>query len=165
MHKEKHEIFDMHYDSVLFVCSGNICRSPTAEGLMRHHAGRNGLDYLVIESAGTHGLHQGEPPDGRAISMALGRGIDLRDQRARKFLARDLDRFDLIFGMDEGHVHHMRSMASTDDHINKVHLFLEFTDQDARGVPDPYYGADDGFERVYDMIESGVQSLISKITA
>lgn len=154
----------MSFKSVLFVCSGNICRSPTAEGLMRHYSQEAGLSDILIESAGTHGLHQGDPPDDRAVRTSLSHGIDIRKQRARKFQAEDFDRFDLIFGMDNGHVQHLRSMALTDEHVNKIHLFLDYTDQESGDVPDPYYGADDGFEQVYNIIENGIKSLVKKTT-
>lgn len=147
----------MSISSILFVCSGNICRSPTAEGLMRARA-----PGLEIGSAGTHGMHEGEPPDDRAISKALSQGIDIRHQRAAKIRPEDFKSYDLILGMDSGHVRQLKSAAP--DYGDKIHLFLEHAGCDGpeRNVPDPYYGGEDHFSRAYSLIEKGIDGLVAR---
>lgn len=159
---------------VLFVCTGNICRSPTAEGVFRHLVERAGLDEAVIaDSAGTHGYHVGEPPDPRTRRAALARGIDLSGQRARKVTAADFTRFDHILAMDHDHLTHLRRLAPPGATAD-VRLFLERgagrADDEAGGgppggdeVPDPYYGGPDGFDRVLDLCEAGARALLDRL--
>ena len=144
--------------SVLFVCSGNICRSPMAEGVLRHYA-----PGIRVASCGTHGLHQGEPPDDRAISLALEKGLDIRSQRARKITPSDLSEFALVLGLDSGHVRQLKDMDRSGEHAGKIHLFLDYAGHSgARDVPDPYYGGADDFEHAYGLIEEGVRGLLAR---
>ena len=151
---------------VLFVCTGNICRSPTAEGVFRHLVAEHGLDGRIeADSAGMYAYHLGEPPDERARAAALRRGVDLSDQRARKVRRRDFDDFDLILAMDSGHHAELMSMAPAGSE-NRVAMFLEFAPHlGAADVPDPYYGGGAGFEQVLDLIEGGASALLDHIKA
>jgi protein-tyrosine phosphatase len=149
--------------SVLFVCMGNICRSPTAEGVFRHHASEAGLsDRVFIDSAGTHAYHVGEPPDRRAIAAAERRGVSLRDIRARRVSDADFDRFDYIIAMDEDNVARLQEQGSPKHHA-KVRLFLEFSASGEQDVPDPYYGGAAGFERVLDLVEDASRGLLETL--
>lgn len=150
--------------SILFVCTGNICRSPTAEAVMRHLAAAQGAD-IVIDSAGTHGYHTGEAPDRRAMATAAARGISMAGQAARPVKADDFDHFDMIFAMDSGHLRHLRKMQPPGSRA-RVELFLDYHPGTHRGhdVPDPYYGADRGFEEVIDMITEACEAILRKIT-
>jgi protein-tyrosine phosphatase len=142
---------------VLFVCTGNICRSPTAEGVLRSLASR--LDIpLHVESAGTHDYHAGEPPDRRAMHHAKGRGYDLSAQRARQLRQRDFEEFDLIVAMDGGHLDILREHCPP-QHRGKLRMLVN-----GRDVPDPYYGGPDGFEHVLDMVEAACLDLLHEIT-
>ena len=146
--------------SVLFVCMGNICRSPTAEGVFRHRVAEAGLDDRVLaDSAGTHAYHVGEPPDRRARSAAERRGISLEDIRARRVASDDFERFDYVIAMDRDNLA-MLMEQSGPEHRQKIRLFLEFTDAHVDEVPDPYYGGAAGFERVLDLVEDASQGLL-----
>jgi protein-tyrosine phosphatase len=151
-------------DGVLFVCLGNICRSPTAEGVFRTRVKRSGLDdRIVVASAGTGDWHVGEPPDRRAIAHAAKRGYDLRRQRARQICAADFDRFNWILAMDRANLREVQ-MQRPFGHGGHVGLFLEMApDLGVSEVPDPYYGGADGFEHVLDLIESASDSLLARI--
>ncbi|HEX4926887.1 MAG TPA: low molecular weight protein-tyrosine-phosphatase [Burkholderiales bacterium] len=141
---------------ILFVCTGNICRSPTAEGVLRHLAQRQKLD-LQVESRGTHDYHVGEPPDQRAQRHASRRGYDLSRLRARSVAAEDFARFDVIVAMDRSHLRALER-ACPDEHRAKLRLFVP-----GRDVPDPYYGGPEGFEAVLDLIEEGCARLLDEI--
>ncbi|HLO77774.1 MAG TPA: low molecular weight protein-tyrosine-phosphatase [Magnetospirillum sp.] len=149
---------------VLFVCTGNICRSPTAEGVFRALVAAEGLsDRIATDSAGTHGYHVGEAPDRRSAAAALRRGVDLSDLRARKVKTGDFDEFDLVLAMDGSHDEILRQMCPP-ARAARVRLFLDFAPQlNIRDVPDPYYGGGDGFERVLDMVEAGARGLLAHI--
>jgi len=149
---------------VLFVCMGNICRSPTAEGVFRHRAERAGLlDRLVVDSAGTHGYHEGCPPDRRAIIFARRRGYDLTPLRARQLVPNDFQRFDYLLGMDAHNLRAMQSMRPS-GHAGYVGRLLEFAPQlGITDVEDPYYGGDRQFEMVLDQIEAAVDGLLVEI--
>lgn len=150
--------------SVLFVCLGNICRSPTAEGVFRARAAQAGLDkQIVVASAGIGDWHVGEPPDRRAITHAAKRGYDIRRQRARQVCEADFDRFDWILAMDSEVLRGLAQMRPTNSESH-VGLFLDFAPTlGVRDVPDPYFGAPDGFERVLDLVEAGSDSLLAAL--
>lgn len=148
--------------SVLFLCTGNICRSPTAEGVLRHKLAAAGLDKAIaVDSAGTIDFHAGDPPDPRAIKRAALRGYDLVDLRARQIRPADFDDFDLILAMDEGHMTELSRMAPEGSRA-RLALFLEMSGSPAsvREVPDPYYGGLDDYDHALDLIEPAVDGLI-----
>jgi protein-tyrosine phosphatase len=152
---------------LLFVCTGNICRSPSAEGVARKHLADGGLDRLVeVDSAGIGGWHVGDPPDSRAIRCARRRGYDLTPQRARQLRAADYGDFHLILGMDSGHESHLSGQRPPDARA-EVRLFLDFlppTDPQAgQDVPDPYYGGPADYEHSLDLIERGMPGLIAAL--
>jgi protein-tyrosine phosphatase len=151
---------------VLFVCMGNICRSPSAEGVFRAVAKRAGWTRkLLIDSAGTHDYHVGEPPDARAIASAQRRGYDIAKLRARQFDPKDFVRFDWILAMDTNNLHRLIEMRPKefDGHVG---LLLDLAPAlGLREVPDPYYGGPDGFERMLDLIEPASEALFTRITA
>jgi protein-tyrosine phosphatase len=149
---------------VLFVCMGNICRSPTAEGVFRKLVEEVDLqDRIEIDSAGTHAYHIGEPPDHRARQAAARRGIDLSRIRGRQATAEDISRFDYVLAMDDQNRQHLLGM-SMENNAGNVRLFLEYAeDPVTQDVPDPYYGGPGGFERVLDMIEDACRGLLKDI--
>jgi protein-tyrosine phosphatase len=150
--------------NVLFVCMGNICRSPTAEGVFRHHVNEGGLgDRILADSAGTHAYHVGNPPDRRACAAAERRGISLAELRARRVSDSDFEAFDFIIAMDEDNLQHLLEQAP-EVHQSKVRLFLSFTSADETEVPDPYYGGTAGFERVLDLVEEASRGLLETLT-
>lgn len=151
---------------VLFVCMGNICRSPTAEGVFRTLVDQRGLAHMVeIDSAGTHAYHVGERPDPRACQVAEARGVDLKGIRARKVKESDFPYFDYILAMDsDNHANLLR--LSGEEHSSKIHRFMAFSGEySEKDVPDPYYGGKNGFERVFDLIESASNGLLDVIVA
>jgi protein-tyrosine phosphatase len=147
--------------NVLFVCTGNICRSPTAEGVARHFIDTRGLvDRVRVDSAGTHGYHAGEAPDRRAQKAAERRGYDLSGLRARQIESADFERFDLILAMGEDHLAIMRRVCP-EVYRPRLSLFMRYARRhDLLEVPDPYYGGDNGFDAVLDYCEDGVQGLL-----
>lgn len=149
---------------VLFVCTGNICRSPTAEGVFSELVTREGLsDQVHVDSAGTHGYHVGEPPDPRSQESAKKRGIDLSGLRARRAKAADFSEFDYVLAMDFTNIDALRSLAPKTSG-KTLQLLMSFAPGDEiREVPDPYYGEGDGFERVLDMIEAASTGLLAHI--
>ena len=149
---------------VLFVCMGNICRSPTAEGVFRYHAEQAGMTaQLEIDSAGTHAYHMGEPPDRRARTAAERRGMSLDNIYARRVTTEDFERFDYIIAMDEDNLARLHD-ESPEGHHSELRLFLEFSDGDEREVPDPYYGGAAGFERVLDLVEAASRGLLETLS-
>ena len=150
--------------SILFVCMGNICRSPTAEGVFRFHAEQAGMaERLHVDSAGTHAYHTGEPPDRRARAAAERRGMSLEGISARRVNAEDFERFDYIIAMDEDNLVRLRDDAP-EEHHTKLCLFLEFGESGEREVPDPYYGGSAGFERVLDLVEEASRGLLETLS-
>ncbi len=148
----------------LFVCTGNICRSPTAEGVFRHLAAAAGLaDAIEADSAGTHGYHVGEPPDSRTIAAAADRGFDLAALRARRVKQDDFYRFDLILAMDRDHFAHLLAMRPNDACAD-VKLFLDYHPAAPhKDVPDPYYGGREGFDLVLDLAEQTSRALLDYV--
>jgi len=152
--------------SVLFVCMGNICRSPMAEGAFRKYLAECGENLAVsVDSAGTHGYHVGHPPDQRAQKAASKRGMDISDLEARHVDPSDFERFDYILAMDRDNLDWLLAEASAEHH-DKVRLFLEFSSTDpGADVPDPYYGSANGFERVLDLVEDAAEGFLKELQA
>ncbi len=150
--------------NVLFVCMGNICRSPLAHGLFEDRVSKDGLsDRIMVDSAGTHAYHVGEPPDPRSQQTALRHGIDLSRQRARRVGLPDFETFDYILAMDRDNYRILMDSAPAEQQ-HKIRLFLEFAPQRSEEeVPDPYYGGPDGFDRVYEMVEAASNGLMTDI--
>lgn len=151
---------------VLFVCLGNICRSPTAEGVFRALVAGEGLgDRIQVDSAGTSDWHIGEPPDRRGQEAARRRGYDLSGLRARQVTPHDFERFDYVIAMDQSNVAKLSALAPAGTG-EKLSLFLAFAPElGTREVPDPYYGGPDGFDDVLDMIEAASKGLLADIRA
>ncbi|MDX1404307.1 MAG: low molecular weight protein-tyrosine-phosphatase [Woeseiaceae bacterium] len=149
---------------VLFVCMGNICRSPTAEGVFRHHVSEAGLaDKIWADSAGTHAYHVGEPADQRARAAAQRRGISLEGIRARRVTNEDFERYDFILAMDEDNLMLLNELAPQEMR-SKIRLFLDFAESLAESeVPDPYYGGPSGFEKVLDLVEEASRGLLETL--
>lgn len=150
---------------LLFVCTGNICRSPTAEGVFRAIARRAGLaERFHTDSAGTHGYHIGDPPDERSCAAALRRGYDLSDLRARQLRPEDFTRFDLLLAMDRGHLRLMQRQAPRAQHA-RLRLLLDYAPRAGLSdVPDPYYGGEAEFEAALDLIELGARGLLEALS-
>jgi protein-tyrosine phosphatase len=155
---------DYYQHSVLFVCLGNICRSPTAEGVFRKLVAEAGLDGRVrVDSAGTAGYHQGAQPDPRAMAAAKARGYDLSGIRARRVVAEDFVTFDLILAMDEDNLADLRS-AEPPGARARLGLLLDYAPaRPARSVPDPYYGGRNGFEQVLDLVSEACAGLLEEL--
>ncbi|MGB0166149.1 MAG: low molecular weight protein-tyrosine-phosphatase [Luteibaculum sp.] len=150
---------------VLFVCLGNICRSPLAEGILRHKAAQLGLE-IEVDSCGTAAYHIGELPDTRSMDVAEKNGVDLSNLRARQFDAGDFEIFDYILVMDKQNQADVLQLASADHHRAKVHLFLEvYGNSGSKEVPDPYYGGEDGFVKVYEMLDRACDRFLSQVEA
>ena len=149
---------------VLLVCMGNICRSPTAEGVLRYFIKINNLgDKIEVDSAGTHGYHVGEAPDSRTQRAAAVRGYNLSQLRARKVARQDLDYFDLILAMDKSNLDNLKRMA-TPEQQERMRLFMSYARNfDDDEVPDPYYGLGHGFDLVLDMVEDASRGLLDEI--
>ncbi len=149
--------------SVLFVCMGNICRSPTAEGVFRHFVAEAGLTESVeVDSAGTHAYHSGKPSDRRASEAATRRGYSLADMRSRKVSDEDFEQFDYVIAMDRDNLAILIDQSDAQHH-HKVSLFLEHSAGHEDEVPDPYYGGSLGFERVLDLVEEASRGLLETL--
>ena len=155
-----------HKVSILFVCMGNICRSPTAEVVFRARVEEAGLaQHILIDSAGTHDYHIGDPPDLRTQRTALKRGYDMSTLRGRQVEIADFTRFDYVLAMDHDNLSILHRLCPQ-DRRERVGLFLEYARRHKeREVPDPYYGGGDGFERVLDMVEDAAEGLLAHIQA
>jgi protein-tyrosine phosphatase len=154
---------------ILFVCMGNICRSPTAEGVMRRLLRDAGLDDAIeLDSAGTGGWHAGEPPDARATEAARRRGVDLAGA-ARQVTSADFEACDLIVALDRANLRELLAIAPDEEAAEKVRLLREFDPRSADAgdldVPDPYYGGERGFERVLDLVEAACRGLLGELRA
>ncbi len=149
---------------VLFVCMGNICRSPTAHGVFRTMVANAGLAAAIeIDSAGTHAYHLGEPPDRRSQAAARQRGIDLSDLRARQVSVDDFEYFDYVLAMDADNESILAELCPSHA-LSKLHRLLDFAPEQAQPeVPDPYYSGAQGFELVLDLVEAGCQGLLNEI--
>jgi protein-tyrosine phosphatase len=149
---------------ILFVCTGNICRSPTAEGIFRHLAEETGLgDRFVVDSAGTHEYHTGMPPDSRAVRIALCHGVDISGRRARRVVPADFDRFDYVIALDQSHKRFMAE-SFAEGAAAEIRLLMEFApDTGYLDVPDPYDGDEEDFERVYGLIETAARNLLEEL--
>ena len=152
--------------AVLVVCTGNICRSPTGEGVLRHLAQARGLaDRIAVRSAGTHDYHVGECPDSRTMKHALKRGYDLSAQRAMQVSKQHFHEYDYILAMDRGHLRHLRQLAPAGAKA-RLGMFLESSARwKGEDVPDPYYGGVEGFELVLDMVEEAAQRWLDRFEA
>lgn len=150
--------------NVLFVCMGNICRSPTAEGVFAAQVESKKLGHLIaVDSAGTHAYHIGEGPDARSQKTALKRGIDLSALKARRAISADFEKFDYVLAMDRDNYQGLEAICPPGLEY-KLHLFLSFAPNlEHEEVPDPYYGGPMGFERVLDMIEAASEGLLQEI--
>ncbi len=150
---------------VLFVCMGNICRSPVAEGVFRRMLESAGLsDKVYVDSAGTHSYHIGAPPDSRSQATARLRGVELRGLRARQVVVNDFAEFEHVLAMDRDNLEHLLALCPDAALRARVQLFMDFApDLPEREVPDPYYGGAGGFERVMDLVEEAAQGLLVHI--
>jgi protein-tyrosine phosphatase len=148
--------------SILFVCTGNICRSPLAEGIVRHRARQAGV-ALELDSAGTHDYHVGEPPDSRARAVAARNGAPIDGLRARQVHADDFHRFDLILAADRGHHAHLRRLRPPGARAELAMLAEWCGQDDCVDVPDPYYEADEAFESVYRLLDRCAEGLLRRL--
>ena len=151
--------------SVLFVCMGNICRSPTAHTLFREAVTASGLDdSITTDSAGTHAYHIGNPPDARATATALERDIDMTDLRARQVCEPDFEQFDYVVAMDRDNLALLEASCPPEAQ-DRLSLMLDWAEGWGDEVPDPYYGSDEGFIRVFDMLTAASQGLLAHIAS
>ncbi|MCZ4281038.1 low molecular weight phosphotyrosine protein phosphatase [Kiloniella laminariae] len=149
--------------SVLFVCTGNICRSPAGEGILRHRLREKNMDKQVrTDSAGTHDYHLGDPPTATGLKLARKRGYDYADLRARKVTVRDFEEFDLVLAMDMGHLAILQQICPA-ERYHKLSLFLDYSAITDKNVADPYYGGAADYEAMLDVIEQGVDALLPHI--
>lgn len=149
---------------ICFVCLGNICRSPTAEGIFQHLVNERGLQpYFFIDSAGTSAYHIGEPANSKSRDVARKHGVKLRS-RARRFTADDLEEFDLILAMDHENLHNIRQLDTRNQFGNKIKLMRNFDPDPGEGeVPDPYHGGMDGFQHVFDVVKRSCENLLDEL--
>ncbi len=143
------------------VCLGNICRSPLAEGILRSKIDQ---EQILVDSAGTAGYHVGSRPDQRSIAVAQKHGININDQRSRRFSRQDFRDFNLIYAMDRSNYRNIISLAKNEEDIKKVKLLLEETSLSTKEVPDPYYDADEGFEEVYRLIDKACDAIANRLS-
>ncbi|MEM7486959.1 MAG: low molecular weight protein-tyrosine-phosphatase [Bacteroidota bacterium] len=146
---------------VLMVCLGNICRSPLAEGILKSKVDK---DKVIVDSAGTAGYHVGNPPDRRSISVAKKHGIDISLQTCRQFSKDDFNIFDFIYVMDKNNFDNVIRLATSESEEKKVKLLLDEVDLGITEVPDPYYGGTDGFENVYQMVDTACEAIAKKVS-
>lgn len=146
---------------ILMVCLGNICRSPLAEGIMQSKVNS---ENVFVDSAGTAGYHIGNAPDPRSIAVAKAHGLDISKQRCRKFQTEDFTRFDRIYVMDKSNYANVLAKATSVEDKQKVRLLLSEIDGKTKEVPDPYYGGDDGFEKVYQLINEACDTIAQQLS-
>lgn len=157
-------IFDTYVMKILMVCLGNICRSPLAEGVLRKKLYEHGLTHVEVDSAGTSGYHSGENPDRRSIANAKKNGVDISMLISRKFTTADFENFDRIYVMDSSNYSDVIALAREDAHRNKVDLFLNVAHPGKnKAVPDPWYGGDEGFQKVFDLVNANCDALIAEL--
>ncbi|MDO6705761.1 low molecular weight protein-tyrosine-phosphatase [Photobacterium sp. 1_MG-2023] len=149
--------------SVLVVCMGNICRSPTGEAVLRAKAQAAGM-AVEIDSAGTIGYHQGNPPDSRARAVGEARGYSFQSIRARQVVPEDFERFDLILAADRQNLADLQAMCP-DQYVSKLALLLDYADVAETEVPDPYYGGPQGFEHVLDLVEQAAEGVLARLNS
>ncbi len=142
------------------VCLGNICRSPLAESILQN---KIDPEKVLVDSAGTGGYHVGNPPDPRSVAIARKNGINIEKQRCRKFQAADFSKFDVIYAMDQSNYYDIIALARNDLDIQKVKLLLEEVDLPEKEVPDPYYDKEDGFEKVYRLIDKACEAIAAQL--
>lgn len=148
---------------VLMVCLGNICRSPMAQGILEHKISAENLD-IQVDSTGTASYHVGEEPDSRSISKCAEYGIDISHYRGRQFTVKDFADFDRIFAMDTSNYNNILALAESEEQAKKVDLMLNLSQpNDKASVPDPYYGGDQGFEHVYQLLDEACDVLIDQL--
>jgi len=148
---------------ILMVCLGNICRSPLAEGVLRHKANERGID-VTVDSCGTSNYHIGQEPDSRSMANALKNGVDISYLRARQFSKADFEQFDRIYVMDQSNHKNVMALATNEIHRNKVDLFLNILQPGSnRAVPDPYFGGAEGFQHVFDLIDEACEKLLDEL--
>lgn len=146
---------------VLMICLGNICRSPLAEGILQSKVNK---DKVFVDSAGTGGYHIGNAPDPRSIEVALQNGLDISHQKCRKFTVEDFDNFDFIYVMDKGNYMEINNASRKSSDMDKVKLIMEEVKPNANlSVPDPYFGADNGFENVFKMLDEACEKIANKL--
>lgn len=145
---------------ILMVCLGNICRSPLAEGILKHKLPNN---RFIVESAGTSNYHIGELPDSRSIDVAKKHGIDITKQRGRQFKVTDFDDYDLIYVMDTSNFDNVMLLARNKNDESKIKLILNVLDNDLINVPDPYYGGDYGFENVFNLLNDASDRIANRL--
>lgn len=149
--------------SVLFVCLGNICRSPMAHGILRHKINKLGLN-VTVDSAGTSGIHEGEAPDKRATATLLEKGINISDLRSQQLMANDFSDYDYIITMDEDNQRDCELLGASVESLNQPKMLMNFTQPHLNiSVPDPYYGGQQGFEAVYEMLNLATDKLIEEL--
>lgn len=150
---------------ILMVCLGNICRSPVAEGVLRQRLKDSGITHVLVDSAGTSGWHNGENPDKRSTLNAKQNGVDISKLISRKFIASDFENFDIIYVMDQSNYVDVTAMTSDQNHLRKVRLLLNEIHPDSNAaVPDPYYGGEDGFQRVFELIDRACHQIVARIS-
>lgn len=146
------------------VCLGNICRSPLAEGILRKKLNDHRITWVEVDSAGTSGHHSGQNPDRRSIANAKKNGVDISQLISRKFTATDFDRFDRIYVMDHDNYSDVMALAKNEDHRGKVELFLNIAAPGKnRAVPDPWYGGEEGFQQVFELVNANCDALIAEL--
>lgn len=150
---------------ILMVCLGNICRSPVAEGVLRQRLLESGISNVHVDSAGTSGWHNGEHPDKRSILNAKQNGVDISEQISRKFIKSDFETFDIIYVMDQSNYVDVTAMTSDQNQLRKVRLLLnEIHPESNAAVPDPYYGGENGFQQVFELIDQACRNIVARIS-